>query len=133
MYWYHGSNRLFAEITRRKPACLSGVPKGEVLNMIYLTPDFAFALVMAARPEGITDVYNNRRMVRFENPDKIDPKREVYIYFVNPSRIPDDKKIRIDEWQVAVDLDEIMPDKVEKHEAGEFWQYYAAFANNSQP
>ena len=87
---------------------------------------------MAARPEGITDVYNDRRLVHFENPDKIDPKREVYIYFVNPSRIPDDKKIIIDEWQVAVDLDKITPDKVEKHEAGEFWQYYTAFANKSQ-
>ena len=132
MYWYHGSNRLFTVLRRRRPALMLGVPKEEVLNMIYLTPDFAFALVMAARPEGITDVYNNRRLVRFENPDSIEPKREVYIYFVNPDRIPDSKKIWIDEWQIAADLDKLKPDRVEKREAGELWQYYRTFTDDSQ-
>lgn len=125
MYWYHGSKNLFPNLIRQKAWGPTGTPKKESLNMIYLTPDFAFALVSAARPEGITEVNHNERTVHFENPDKFDPDREVYIYFVDSSKIPDDKKIWIDKWQIAVDLDEIEPDKVETHKAGEVSQYYS--------
>jgi hypothetical protein len=125
MYWYHGSKSLFPNLKRQKAWGPLGTPKEESLDMIYLTPDFAFALVSAARPEGITEVNHNERTVHFENPDKFDPDREVYIYFVDSSKIPDDKKTWIDKWQVAVDLDEIKPDKVETHKAGEVSQYYS--------
>ncbi|MFQ6049951.1 MAG: hypothetical protein ACE5J0_02850 [Candidatus Paceibacterales bacterium] len=124
MYWYHGSRKLFSKLKRMKAWGPPGTPKEESLNMIYLTPDFAFALVSAARPEGITEVNHKERTVRFENPEKFNPKMDVYIYFVDSSKIPDDKKLWIDEWQVTVDMDEISPDKVEKHKADEVTKHY---------
>ena len=125
MYWYHGSKKLVTALKRSQAWGPPGTPKEESLNMIYFTPDFAFALVSAARPEGITDVNHDERTVHFENPDKFDPEKEVYIYMVDPSKIPDDKKLWVDKWQVAVDIDEIKPDKVERHKAGEIYQYYS--------
>jgi len=123
--WYHGSKKKLNALKRQQSWGPPGTPKEESLNMIYLTPDFAFALVSAARPEGITEVNHNERTVHFENPEKFDPELEVYIYFVDPSKISDDKKTWIDKWQIAVDLDEIKPDKVETHKAGEVSQYYS--------
>jgi len=123
--WYHGSKKLVSVLKRQQAWGPPGTPEKESLNMIYFTPDFAFALVSAARPEGITEVNHNERTVHFENPDKFDPEKEVYVYIVDPSKIPDNKKIWIDKWQVAVDLDEIKPDKVEKHKSGEVSQYYS--------
>lgn len=111
---YHGSKRLVPMLKRSQAWGPPGTPKKESLDMIYFTQDFAFALVSAARPEGI-----------FENPNKFEPEKEVCIYMVDPSKIPDDKKILVDEWQVAVDLDEIKPDKVERHKSGEVSQYYS--------
>ena len=124
MYWYHGSKKLLSALKRKKAWGPPGTPKEESLNMIYLTPDFPFALVFAAGPKGVTEVNHNERTVHFENPDKFDSEQEVYVYLIDPSKIPEEKKIWIDEWQVAVDLDEVIPDKVEKHKAGEVSQYY---------
>ena len=122
--YYHGSRKLVPTLKRSQAWGPHGTPKEESLNRIYFTPDFAFALVSAARPEGITDVNHNERTIHFENPDRFDPEKEVYIYAVDPSKIPDDKKLWVDERQVAVDLDEIKPDKVERHKAGEISRYY---------
>lgn len=124
LYLYHGSEKLLSKLTRQQAFAPSGEPSEEGLNAIYLTPDFAFALVSGARPEGITEVNHEKRTVRFENPDKFDLKRKVYVYFVNPFKIPKDKIIWIDERQVAIDLDEIEPDRVETHKAIEVFKYY---------
>lgn len=123
--WYHGSKVLVSVLKRKQAWGPPGAPKEESLNMIYLAPDFAFALVSAARPEGITEVNHKERTVHFENSDKFDPEKEVYIYMVDPSKIPDDKLCWIDRWQIGVDLDEIKPDKVETHKSGEVSQYYS--------
>jgi len=122
---YHGSKALVPTLKRQKAWGPPGTPKAENLNMIYFTQDFAFALVSAARPEGITEVNHNERTVHFENPNKFEPEKEVYIYVVDPSKIPDDKKIWVDKWQVAVDLDEVTPVKVERHKAGEILNHYS--------
>ena len=122
---YHGSKRLVSTLKRQKAWGPPGTPKEESLNMIYLTPDFAFALVSAARPEGVTTVNHNERTVHFENPEKFDLEREVYVYVIDMSKIPEDKIIQIDELQIAVDLDEIVPVEVKKHKAGEVSQYYS--------
>ena len=124
MYLYHGSKRKLSKLTRQKAYALPGEPSEEGLNVIYLTSDFAFALVSGARPEGITEVNHNERTIHFENPEKFDPEMKIYIYFVDSSKIPDDKKKQIDKWQIVVDLDEIEPDKVEVHKASEVSQYY---------
>ena len=122
---YHGSEKKLDVLKRHQAWAPLGAPAGDSLDMVYFTPDFAFALVIAAGPEGINEVNYHERTVRFENPDKFDPEKEVYIYMVDPSKIPDDKKIWVDKWQVAVDLDEIAPDKVKRHRAGEILRYYS--------
>ena len=124
MYWYHGSKRLFPTLRKQKAYGPPGTPAEESLEAIYLTPDFAFALACAARPPGGTEINHVERTVRFDNPVRFDPEKEVYIYLVDPSKVPDDKKIWIDKWQVAVHLDEIEPDKVETHKSGEVSRYY---------
>ena len=123
MHLYHGSKKRLSKLTRQQAWGPPGTPKEESLDMIYLTPDFAFALVSGARPEGITEVNHKERTVHFENPEKFDPEKEVYIYIVDSSKIPSDKQKQI-ENQVVVDLDEIVPDKVEVHKASEVYQYY---------
>ena len=122
---YHGSDKKFDVLKRHQTWGPPGTPMQESLNVIYFTPDFAFALVVAAGPEGINEVNYGEKTVRFENPEKFNSEKEVYIYVVDPSKISDEKKILIDPWQVAVDLDEIKPDKVEKHKAGELLKYYS--------
>lgn len=124
MYWYHGSKKLFQKLKKQKAYGPPGTPAEESLEAIYLTPDFAFALACAARPPGATRIGHIDRTVRFDNPDKFDSEKDVYIYLVDPARIPDDKKIWVDKWQVAVTLDEIEPDKVEIHKSGEISKHY---------
>jgi len=102
-----------------------GTPAQESLNVIYFTPDFAFALSCVASPEGINEVNHGEKTVRLENPEKFDPEKEVYVYVIDPSKIPDEKKILVDQFQVAVDLDEVVPDRVEIHKAGELLQCYS--------
>jgi len=123
--WYHGSDKKFDVLKRHQAWGPPGTPAQESLNVIYLTPDFAFALSCGATPEGINEVNHGEKTIRFENPEKFDPEKEVYVYVIDPSRIPDEKKIPIDPWQVAVDLDEITPDKVETHKSSEISQYYS--------
>lgn len=48
----------------------------------------------------------------------------IYIYLVDPARIPDGMKVWIDEWQVAVTMDEIKPDKVEIYKSSEVFKYF---------
>ena len=130
MYLYHGSRFLQKKLSRKQAYAPAGRPSQEGLNAIYLSPDFAFALVSGARPEGVTKVDHNNRTVHFENQEKFDPNMDVYIYVVDSSQIPDDKIIhvvingKIDNSQIAVDLDEIEPLKVERHKAGEVFQHY---------
>ena len=64
------------------------------------------------------------RTIRFGNPDQFEPDEPIYIYFVDPNKIPDDKTVWIDQWQVAVTMDEIRPDKVEVYKASKVLEYY---------
>ena len=132
MYLYHGSKELFSKLEKRKAHAPPGRPPEEALEAIYLTPDFLFALLSAARPPGTLKMGMNQidnldtaeRVVYFENPDQFDPDETIYIYFVDPAKIPEDKKIDIDLLQVAVTEDEITPDKIETYKAGDLLKYY---------
>ena len=64
------------------------------------------------------------RTIRFGNPDQFELDEPIYIYFVDPNKIPDDKTVWIDQWQVAVTMDEIRPDKVEVYKASKVLEYY---------
>ena len=121
--WYHGSRRLFSRIEKRHPVTPDGNPKDEGFEAVYLTWDFGTALAFAAQPPGIGWIDCAKRTVRWEYPDSFDPEDEVYVYFVDLSQVPEEKVVRIDEWQVAV-FDEIEPVKMEKHKAGEVLKFY---------
>lgn len=122
---YHGSKKRVAKLGRRKASSPAGRPKEEGLNAIYLAYDFGFALVCGARPEGITEIDHEARTVRFQNPAAFDPEEKVYIYFVDSSKIPEEKMTWIDQRQVVVDLDKIQPSRVEVHKAGEISKFYS--------
>ena len=126
MYLYHGSKESFPKLRKHKAHAPPGRPPEEALEAIYLTPDFLFALFCAAGPPGTNKMGwtepDKERVVSFENPDQFEPDETIYIYFVDPTKIPEDKKIDIDPLQIAVTLDEITPDKVETYKAGDLWK-----------
>ena len=124
MYWYHGSKRLLSVLEKQKARTLPGRPAEESLEAIYFSPDLAFALACAARPPGTTEMDPEKRTIRFGNPDQFEPDEPIYIYFVDPAKIPDDKAVWIDPWQVAVTMNEIRPDKVEVYKASKVLEYY---------
>ena len=132
MYLYYGSKQFFPTLKKQKAHALPGRPPEEALEAIYLTPDFIFALLSAASPPGTLKIGMNQidglgtaeRVIYFENSDQFDPDETIYIYFVDPTKIPEDKKIDIDLLQTAVIEDEITPDKVETYKAGYLLKYY---------
>jgi hypothetical protein len=123
---YHGSGNLFPKIERRQPTDY-GIPRQDRKDAIYMTSDHVTALGFAAMPDGKNAIgqEDGKRTVHFENPDLFNPDKEVYVYCVDISKIPGDKIFPGDEGEVVVDLDEILPDKVERHKAGEISQYYS--------
>jgi len=125
--WYHGSKVLVPVLERRKAWAPPGAPRSEGLSAIYFSPDFSFALLSAVRCEGITVVDHDNRVAYFENLDRFDPQEEVYVYLVDPSRIPDDRKIWISKREIAVLIDRIEPDEVQRYKAAEILQYYKLF------
>lgn len=124
MYLYHGSKYQFPILKRRKAIAPPGRPAEEALEAIYLTPDFLFALACAARPPGTSKIDMVKRTICFEYPDKFEPNESIYIYFVDPTKISEEKKIYIDPWQVAITEHEITPDKVETYQSGDLLKYY---------
>jgi hypothetical protein len=124
MYLYHGSKQSVPKLKKRKAHAPPGRPPEEALEAIYLTPDFLFALACAARPPGTSNIDLTKRFISFDNPDQFAPDETVYIYFVDLTKISDDKKIYIDPWQIAVTEDEIIPDKVETYKSADLLKYY---------
>ncbi len=124
MYLYHGSKQLFEKLKKQKAQAPPGRPPEEALDAIYLTPDFLFALACAARPPGTSNIDLTERTICFKNPDQFEPEETIYIYFVDPTKISEDKKIYIDPWQVAVIEDEITPDKVKTYKSGDLLKHY---------
>ena len=132
MYLYHGSKQSFQTLKKQKAHAPQGRPPEEALEAIYLTPDFLFALACAAGPPGTSDMDLIKRLISFDNPDQFDPDETIYIYYVDLTKISDDKKIYIDPWQIAVTLDEIIPDKVETYKSSDLWKYYRLFNKRDQ-
>jgi len=121
---YHGSRVSVPKLERRQPVTRDGQPKKGSFFAVYATPDFGTALAIGGRPDGLTVTDEEKRTLKFEDPNLFNPDMEVYIYFIDISEIPEEKIVRINEFQVAV-LDEVVPAKVEKHKAGEVLNYYS--------
>ncbi len=127
MICYHGSKFRFNEIQNKQAQVKEGliVPEDELLNAIYLTPDYGFAVVMAARPEGLTVIDEQERLVTFGSPEKFNPESKIYIYVVDISSIPEKNVKKVDEYQIAiVGLDFVKPENVIELTAREIFKYY---------
>ncbi len=130
IYWLHGSPKRFEVLKRRKAQAPPMRPSQESLNAIYLTPDIGFALACAiGSKENRIEVNHFQKTIRFENPHEVDPEKVIYIYFVDPSNIPDERKVWIDQWQIAINMDEIIPVKAESYKASEISKYYRILNN----
>ena len=123
-YLYHGSKQSLTKLEKRKAIAPPGRPPEEALEAIYLTPDFLFALACAARPPGTSNIDLVRRIISFQYPDQFNPDETIYIYFVDPEVIPEEKKVHIDPWQIAVTKDEITPVKIETYKSGDLLKHY---------
>ncbi len=129
MFLYHGSKQLFPKLKKRKALAPPGRPPEEALEAIYLTPDFLFALACAARPPGTSNIDLTKRTICFQYPEQFEPNETIYIYFVDPTKISEEKKIYIDSFQIAVTEDEIIPNKIETYKSGDLLNYYRVIDN----
>ena len=79
MKLYHGSKYKLDRLESRQAG--KGdveVPENELLDGIYLTPDYGFAVAMAARPENsVTTIDNNEHKITFEKPELFKPERDM--------------------------------------------------------
>ncbi|MCY4403216.1 MAG: right-handed parallel beta-helix repeat-containing protein [Candidatus Poribacteria bacterium] len=128
-YLYHGSKQLLPKLKKRQALAPPGRPPEEALEAIYLTPDFLFALACAARPPGTSKIDLTERTISFDKPDQFQPDEPIYIYYVDSTKISEDKKIYIDPYQVAVTEDEITPEKVETYQSSDLLKHYRVIDN----
>lgn len=127
MILYHGSSHKLEVLKPHQAEAGEGVlvPEEELLEAIYLTPNREFALAMAARLEGVTNINDESKTIEFEHPEFYDPEKEVYLYLVDSDSIPKENIREIDERQYAVEgLSEIKPESVEAIKIGEVEKYY---------
>ena len=128
MLLYHGSKKRLEYLESRQA---SGEPEegkvhpDELLQGIYLTPDYGFAVAMAARPDGATEIDDEAREITFEKPESFDPESDIFIYSFDPARIPAENLKHIDKWQsVVTGIHELRPDSTEQTKARKVLDYY---------
>lgn len=102
MKLYHGPKEEFVAIERRQASKGDhlDVPEKELLEAIYLMPDYGFAFACAARPEGVTDIDNESRTISFENPESSDPEQIIRIYEVDGENIPEKDLVEVDGYRL---------------------------------
>ena len=127
MILYHGSSQKLEVLRSHQAEAGEGVsvPEGELLDAIYLTPNREFAIAMAVKLEGVTNIADESKTIEFEHPELYDPEKEIYLYLIDSDSIPKENIREIDERQFAVvDIPEIKPESVEVMKAGEVEKYY---------
>jgi len=125
MILYHGTRQKLNKLERRQAMSPNAeVPTGEQQNAIYLTPDYASAIAMASRPDGITIIDAENKTIEFEDPEKFDPEMDIYIYSVDSSKIPKEHLDQVDDLQYAALVPEITPENEEKMKARRVLDFY---------
>lgn len=132
--YYHGSKERFTELRRNKPRNSDTEYALEGLSAIYLTNKWDFALFMGAKPRkgGATIAYKKniekpKKPIYFEYLEELDLEEYIYIYSIDISEIPDCKIIRVDEIQIAVNLDVIKfreDTKIERIKVRDIFKYF---------
>lgn len=135
MKLYHGTKNKLTVIKKNQAGKADNieVPENELLDAIYLTPDYGFALACAARPEGVTNIDDENRTIVFENPNLFEPEKEVFVYEVDTEDIPKEKIIKVDDHQYAVSVDELNVTNEFKHKAKDVEEYYELKNWNKEP
>ncbi len=128
---YHGSpNGSIKVLERRQSNTGEHLPEHETRNAIYLTTDFAFALLAGARPRGegggVRSSTQNKagNSLEFIDPKKFDPKMPVFIYEWDISDLPPNSYTVHPDGQVVVDLDELKTQEPIEYLAEKIFEYY---------
>jgi hypothetical protein len=127
MKLYHGTKTKLISLQPKQAGKADNieVPEKELLNAIYLTPNYGFALACGARPDGVTDIDEETKSITFENPQLFDPQETVYIYEFDSDAIPPENLTYVDELQFAVlNTAELIPTETHTHQAQEVEKYY---------
>ena len=125
MKLYHGSKALISSLKPQQAQRGEvDVPEQELLNAVYLTPSYEFALAMASRPENsVTHI--DGRQITFEKPEYFKPDEDIYIYTVDSNTIPEQNLKSIDELQYAITgLDEVPILELKKTKSRELLEFY---------
>lgn len=126
MELYHGSRRKLDKLEPQQAGAAEGlhVPEGELLDAIYLTPSYEYAIAMGARTEGVTRI-NDDHTIEFQNPELYNPEDEIYVYEIDSAKIPQENLKEVDDLQIAVvDMPEIIPETMQELKAGDVEKYY---------
>jgi hypothetical protein len=127
MKLYHGSPNRFDSIHSSQAQKGKGmeVPEQELLNGIYLTPDYGFALAVGAKPYGAAHINDKTKEIEFGHPELFDPSKQVFIYEIDSEKIPQEMLRQIDDNQfVVTGINELKPDSVKETIAKELLDFY---------
>ena len=127
MVLYHGSSKKFSVLKKSqatKGECMD-VPKDELLDAIYLTPDLGFAIAIAAMPDGGAEIDDNEHTIRFEHGEQFDPEKPIFIYEIDVDDIPKQYLKKVDSLQYAVlGMDELPAKRMQEMKAEIVTRYY---------
>ncbi len=137
MLLYHGAARPFKTLRRNQLTKSPNTDRKEKewkrRTAIYLTHSLAFALFFAAKPSSGMNMMSIRKgIVYFEKLDEFDPKRDIYIHIIDISDIPPEKRKWVSEYELAVQLDEIKPVRIEIHKAGEVFEHFEVIRDKEE-
>lgn len=127
MKLYHGSKHNLDSLVNKQATNgdFKDVPKEELQDGIYLTPDYGFAVAMAARPNGGTRIDDGK--ISFENEKLFDPNQDIFIYvFDTEEEQFKDKELEYhnkDEYMIKGES-KLVASKIETIKAGELFKYY---------
>jgi len=126
MKLYHASKDQLASLKPQQAQKGSAeVPNDELLNAVYLTPDYGYALAMGSRPEGSTIIDEQNHTITFDRPELFNPEEEIYIYSIDSENVPENKLKMVDDLQYAIiDTEEIIPSEVKNTKAREVLDFY---------
>ncbi len=138
MKLYHGSKQRLDRIeSRHANKGDVEVPEDELLNGIYLTPNYGFAVAMAIRPENSSiSIDEKKAQITFEKPELFQPAEDIFIYTFDSTHIPAENLKYVDEFQLVVlGMDALIPEEVSEAKASKVLDYYELtnWKQNNEP
>ncbi len=126
MKLYHGSKSQFKQLERKQAQKGdSEVPEDELLNAIYLTPDYGRAIAMGSFPQGNNSIDEQNHTITFGNPHLFDPNQDVYVYVIDSEKISSDNlKLGDNGYDYIVNEDKIIPSEIKKIKAREVLNFF---------